>query len=64
MKDTYENRALFLIMWCGAPHLQTREMFPKWSAERMGIKSGSVDETLWLLDFSRGALRLKAEECA
>lgn len=59
MEDTYENRALFLIMWHGAPGHQTREMFPNWSKELEKIKTNSVEETLWLRNFAMKAIEMK-----
>jgi hypothetical protein len=60
MKDSYETRALFLIMWHGAPSSETKQMFPDWWHQLMKFKSGSVDETLWLNEFCKEAVRMKS----
>lgn len=57
--DSYEQRALFLVMWFGAPSAQCKALFPEWTAARYKLKTGSVEETLWLLDFGRDALKMR-----
>lgn len=58
-KDTYENRALFMMMWHGAPAEDCQRAFPEWSRTLQSLKSGSTDETLWLRDFCAKALELR-----
>lgn len=61
MQDSYEARALFLIMWHGSPAAETKALFPGWCKELNGIRGGSPEETKWLLRFSREALIMKKE---
>lgn len=60
MKDTYENRMLFVTMWFGAPTYDTAKMFPEWFETFLGIPSGEKSAT-WLKDFCSKALDMKKE---
>ncbi len=58
VEDTYENRALFLTMWYGAPAWETDEMFPEWMSELFSVPLGEA-HSAWLRDFAREALKMK-----
>lgn len=59
VEDTYENRALFMVMWHGAVMGECKKMFPKWHAKAWALKHGSSEETFWWCKFAEEALRLK-----
>lgn len=60
VEDTYENRALFLMMWYGVPVWETEKMFPKWTNERFSIPLGKA-QSMWLRNFTREALKMKKD---
>lgn len=61
MKDTYENRMLFIVMWFGAPALRTQNMFPEWFEAYMYTPPGEKSDT-WLKDFCSKALDMKNKQ--
>lgn len=60
MEDSYEARALFLMIWHGGTDKQTQEMFPEWREQRFyARKTGYHGEMGWLRDFTQEALAMK-----
>ena len=58
MKDTYENRMLFVTMWFGAPAYDKAKMFPEWFEAYMGTPTGEASDS-WLKDFCKVALKMR-----
>lgn len=58
-QDTYENRALFMVMWYGATSKETKERFPEWYRQRMRLPFGSVEDQVWEITFCREAFDMR-----
>lgn len=58
-EDTYENRALFMMMWHGAASDDCRAQFPEWTRKLSSFKYGSAAESIWKCEFARRALEMR-----